>query len=204
MTAPAQAGQIRYETQPPPQYSYEQFLAEVAAILAPMIAIIAAVAAPFHGVQMTRRDWIAFLPAIYPYVEQARRDISIAARKFYDSERAKHVGPVELPILDQLEFLGPDGRPVRIEDSTGITGKFWPKLNIDLAPYRPEWFEEAMDAVVDDFVRPHDTDGPLAKVIGRAIKEAENGGRRTTLWAVDDDPDIIGWARVEEIGRAHV
>src|SRR5690606_20813096 len=164
---------------------------------APMVATIAAVGAPFQGVPMTRRDWISFLAIIYPFVEQARREIAIAARKFYDSERAKHVGPIELPLLDSLDLIGPDGRPIHIEDAIGITGEFWPRLDIDLAPYKPEWFEEAMDAVVDEFVRPHDTQGPLAKVIGRAIKEAENGGRRTTMWAVDDDPDIIGWARVE-------
>lgn len=198
MTAPVEAGRITYESQPPPEYSYEEYLAAVGAIVAELAAIIAAVGAPFQGMDMTRRDWIAFLAAIYPYVEQARRAIAIEARKFYDSERAKHVGPVQLPILDGLDIVGPDGRPLDIiDDSGGITADFWPRLNIDLAPYRPEWFEEAMDAVVDDFVRPHDTDGPLAKVIGRAIKEAENGGRRTTMWAVDDDPDIIGWARVE-------
>lgn len=199
MTAPqGQHGQITYQSVPPPDYPYEEFLADVAVILAALAAVVAAVAAPFQVIALTRRDWISFLASIYEQVEQARWEIAGLARKFYDSERAKHLGPVELPdFSDSVDIIGPDGRPIRIEDTTGLLRPMWPQMNIIRAPYEPEWFEEAMDAVVEDFAKPNATDGALTNVLSAVVKEAENGGRRTNLWAVDDDPQVVGWARVE-------
>lgn len=198
MTAPQgqQTGQVTYQPTPPPEYSYEEYLAEVAVILASLAAVVGAVAAPLQIVALTRRDWLGFLAEIYPFVEDARWEIAGLSRKFYDSERAKHLGPVELPD-DFSGIIGPDGRPLNVEDSVQFTRKMWPQVNIIRAPYEPDWFEEAMDAVVEDFLKPNATDGSVVNLLSTVVKEAENGGRRTMLWAYDDDPDMIGWARVE-------
>jgi len=199
MTAPTggQPGEITYTQQPPEEMTYEEYVAAVAAVTAALAATILAISLPFQAIALTRADWMAWLAATYPYVEDARRQIAELSRRFYDSERAKHVGPVRIPILDGFEVIGPDGRPIRFEDSVGLTGEFWERLNIILAPYHPDWYQEAMEAVYEQLAKPETSDGELAQVINATIKEAENGGRRTNMWAVDDDPVVIGWARVQ-------
>lgn len=195
MTAPQPS--TRYQSAPPPEYTYEQYLADAAAVLAALAATVGAYALPFQAIALTRRDWLSLLAPMYPVVEAARREMSALARRFYDSERARQLGPVELPVFEANPVMGPDGRPIRVLDDVGMRDKFWERFNILLAPYEPDWFEEAMDAVVLDFAKPNATDGALTKLIGTAVKEAENGARRTTMWAVDDDPGVLGWARVE-------
>src|SRR5690606_29107588 len=116
-----------------------------------------------------------------PYVDQARRDIADAARRFYDSERAEHVEPVEMRVVDVLDD---DDGAVVIEDDSNVVVDFYERFPIVLPPYDPDWYEEAMDAVVVDTVET-------------AMKEAENGGRRATMWAVERDPRPVGWARVQ-------
>lgn len=196
MTAPA--GQITYEQQPPEEMTYEDYLAAVAAVTAALAATVLAISIPFQAIRLTRLDWLSFLAATYPYVDSARTEVSDLSRRFYDSERGKHVPPLELPIFDVIgEIFGPDGRPVRFEDNSNITGTFYERLNINLAPYDPDWYEEAMDAVVDLLVKPDTSDGEVVQVITQAMKEAENGGRRTMLYAIPDDDVVKGWARVQ-------
>jgi hypothetical protein len=67
---------------------------------------------------------------------------------------------------------------------------------IDLAPYEFQWFEEAMRPSRDVMRRPETTEGQLAQAVLRVAKEVENGARRTTLYALQDDPRRVGWARV--------
>lgn len=198
MTAPQGQQYITYVSQPPEEMTYEEYVAAVAAVTAALAGTVLAISFPFQALALTRVDWLSFLAATYPYVEQARQDVSELSRKFYDSERAKHVPPIELPIFDVFDqILGPDGRPIRIEDNSGITGTFHERLNINVAPYHPDWYEEAMDAVVDLLMKPNTTDGELVQVTAQAMKEAENGGRRTILYAVPDDPADVRWARVQ-------
>lgn len=66
-----------------------------------------------------------------------------------------------------------------------------------LAPYEPGWFEEVMEPVRERMSKRQTTQDEVEAVVGRAEKEVENGGRRTQLWAVDSDPQAIGWARVQ-------
>lgn len=68
---------------------------------------------------------------------------------------------------------------------------------IYLAEYEPDWFQEAMEPVRKEFSIPDATEGAEAKVLSRVAKEIENGGRRTTLRAVEGDPEVVGWARVQ-------
>lgn len=195
MTAPV--GQITYTEQPPEEMTYEEYLAAVTAIAAALAATVTAISLPFQAIALTRSDWLSFLAATYPYVEQARWEIAGLSRRYYDSERATHVPPVRLPIFGTEEIIGPDGRPIRFEGDLEQFGLFYPRLNINLAPYEPDWYEEAMEAVVDELIKAGTTDNGLARVVSQTVKEAENGGRRTAMWAVDDDPDVFGWARVE-------
>lgn len=197
MTAP-QGQLITYTDQPPEEMTYEEYVAAVAAVTAALAGTILAISFPFQTLALTRVDWLSFLAATYPHVQQARLEVAELSRQFYDSERNKYVPPVELPIFEVFDsILGPDGRPISIEDNTGLTGVFHERLNINLPAYDPDWYEEAMEAVVDLLMKPNTTDGELVQVTTQAMKEAENGGRRTNLWAVEDDPAVKGWARVQ-------
>lgn len=73
---------------------------------------------------------------------------------------------------------------------------------INLAPYRLGWLEEAMGPVRVEISRANATNGALARLVSVAAKEVENAGRRTQLWAVDDDPKAHGWARVAGGGES--
>jgi hypothetical protein len=65
------------------------------------------------------------------------------------------------------------------------------------AEYDPDWFHEAMEANRDAFSQADASDGALFSMVSSALKEVENGGRRTILRAVDTDPQMVGWARVQ-------
>lgn len=66
-----------------------------------------------------------------------------------------------------------------------------------LAEYEPDWFEEALTPVREIFSRADATIDDEAQVLSAVAKQIENGGRRTTLRAVEDDPEVVGWARVQ-------
>jgi hypothetical protein len=180
--------------------TWEEYTAQRQAIIAALVAVLLTVLAPWQIVAMTPRDWFSLLTLIYPTVKTARDDIASLARDFYDSQRQLHVAPTEVPSL--VEAFLPNGVPVQVIDPTGITRLVTPQVDIDLAWYEPDWFEEAMEAVRKDFTRPGATVSELAQTVSVAVKEAQNGGRKTTLRAVDTDPDVIGWARVEGGGES--
>lgn len=73
---------------------------------------------------------------------------------------------------------------------------------IFLAEYDPDWFQEAMEPSRKAFSVEDAPDNATAKVIAHAIKEVENSGRRTILRAVEVDPLVKGWARVEGGGES--
>jgi len=192
MTSPGSGpGQITYETTPPPEMTYEEYLAASAALSAWLSAYVLSASAPFQSIPLTHQDWLQYLATIYPAVELIRREQADLARRFYDSERAKHIGPEVIDIIPDVEFE----LPVLFE--TPFRQKVWPRLNINLPPYEPDWFEDAMDAVVLEFRKPDTPDTAVARTISTAVKEAENGGRKAIMWAVEDDPKVKGWARVE-------
>lgn len=68
--------------------------------------------------------------------------------------------------------------------------------DIDLAPYEPSWFEEAMRPARRSFKLIDTSAGQVAQAAMRASKEVENGGRRTQLTAVRGEKGRVGWARV--------
>lgn len=69
-----------------------------------------------------------------------------------------------------------------------------------LAEYELDWFIEAMEPARAEFVKPGASEESSARIALRAMKEVENGGRRTMLRAVEDEDgrdDVVqGWARV--------
>lgn len=71
-----------------------------------------------------------------------------------------------------------------------------PRFDVDLPPYRYDWFFESMLPSRAGFLLPG-TDSGLAAIAGfRAVKEVENGGRKTIRDAVRNDGVALGWARV--------
>lgn len=75
-----------------------------------------------------------------------------------------------------------------------------PPHEIFLAEYRLEWFIDAMEASRAEFSRPGASEDAAANVALRAMKEVENGGRKTLIRPVEDEDvqdDVVqGWARV--------
>lgn len=68
--------------------------------------------------------------------------------------------------------------------------------DVDLAPYAFDWFAEAMKPVKEKLLQPDTDDSSLSNAALHAVKEVENGGRRTLLRAVETDRRSPMWARV--------
>lgn len=70
------------------------------------------------------------------------------------------------------------------------------RFDIDLPAYEYDWFYEAMLPARKGFMQGETTVGQAIQAGFRAVKEVENGGRRTIRNAVDRDDYALGWARV--------
>jgi hypothetical protein len=70
------------------------------------------------------------------------------------------------------------------------------RFDIDLPPYEDDWFLEAMFPSKKSFQFNETSLGQAVQAGFRAVKEVENGGRRTIRNAVDRDRVAVGWARV--------
>lgn|SRR6187551_40734 len=70
------------------------------------------------------------------------------------------------------------------------------RFDVDLAGYEYDWFYEAMLPAKKSFQLNETTLGQAIQAGFRAVKEVENGGRRTIRNAVDRDSSAVGWARV--------
>src|SRR5690606_24261346 len=151
--------------------------------------------------------WLALVALLYPIVARARREASILAREFYDSERAKHFRLPKPPRrragfnldidVDFREFDDIQSGEIldRIPDFIVRCGDS--RFDVQLVHYERDWFLEAVEADRSGAVKPSSTPAEMEKIIDRAEKEVENGGRRQVLYAVDNDPQVIGWARVQ-------
>lgn len=63
--------------------------------------------------------------------------------------------------------------------------------------YKFEWFIEDMEPARRKMSQPNSTDSAIVDLAMRAVKQVENGGRRTIIEAVETDPrPVQGWARV--------
>jgi hypothetical protein len=70
------------------------------------------------------------------------------------------------------------------------------RFDIDLPAYEDDWFFEAMFPSKKAFQSNETSLGQAVQAGFRAVKEVENGGRRTIRNAVDRDGFAVGWARV--------
>src|SRR5690606_40487430 len=71
------------------------------------------------------------------------------------------------------------------------------RFDVPLVHYDPDWFLEALEPARSGAVKPDSTPAEMEKIIDRAEKEVENGGRRQILYAGVNDPQVSGWARVQ-------
>lgn len=70
------------------------------------------------------------------------------------------------------------------------------RQDIDLPTYRFEWFAEAMQPVRHRLSVENADESTVSDAALRAVKEAENGGRRTMMDAVRSEERSVQWARV--------
>lgn len=128
------------------------------------LTILLRILFPFKNIPVDDQTWKSITNAMYPIVYEARRQSSVLAREFYDSQRKARMGNDD--------------------------------YDIDLAPYTPEWFDEAMKPAKRMMRVIDSSAGQIAQTAMRASKEVENGGRRTQLTAVRGEKGKVGWARV--------
>src|SRR6187200_357617 len=86
------------------------------------------------------------------------------------------------------------------DSQRGIHHPDLPQHDIYLADYRLEWFAEAMEPARLEFSKPGASNYASERIALRALKEVENGGRKTILRPIRNpeyqDPTVQGWARV--------
>ena len=179
--------------------TYGEFVERQAAIIRPVLRLLALVLLAYRLLPLNRKQWRQLLAQVYPVIDRARRESSDLARKFYDAERRRR--------LLELEIRGePDDDDDYVDLTPALPGEDrikWPTFDeddwvpVDLEPYFFEWFVEAMEPAREGMSEENSADSAIQKFIALAEKEIENANRRTILRAVDNDPKVIGWARVQ-------
>lgn len=78
--------------------TFEEYAAQQRLLIAGLVAVLYVLLSPFRLVGLGPRDWTGLLAALYPHVEQARRESAELAREFYDSERRRHTDVDRHPV----------------------------------------------------------------------------------------------------------
>ena len=141
----------------------------------------------YEGQQQSEDAWYELIYLLFPWVKQFRDESSRLGRSFYDSEREKHIRPIELDV--------PSVRNIRTEDIVGSDNIFVQREilrrqrhNIFLAPYEPAWLIEATEPNRKEWTEKPVTDKAIIKLAQRLTKEVQNGGRQTQIKAAETDP----------------
>lgn len=163
-----------------------EYFNAAALIRRPVVEAVLTILDPFRHAPMGNRNAQigSVTRALWPAIENGHRESARLARRFYDEER--------------LAKTGTDDRH---------------DLFLDVFPF--EYYAEAMVPAVVDLARDlerayspingeelprvnaHRADGAIAEIAGVATQLTDRGARRTTLRAVETDPQVAGWARVE-------
>lgn len=132
--------------------------------------------------EQTDAQWRSIVNLIFPYVQAYRLASARAARSYYDAERETYLFTQALD-LDKL---------ARGESTTDFE-----RFPIFLANYEEQYLRDALEPVREKFQRENTTDGAVNTAAGIVGKQVLNGGRRTLVRAVEKDPVVQGWARVQ-------
>jgi hypothetical protein len=155
---------------------------------AQIVALLLLFLRPYVRVPLTPLDWLRLLDVLFSFVYDARRRSALAARSYYDEQRATRLP--EVVDLDEFRSGVVDLRPDL------------DRHPIFLAEYKREWMYEALEPAREGFSRPDASQADLARVAAIAAKEVQNGGRRTSLRAVQSDRRVLGFARVAGGGES--
>src|SRR5690606_9294806 len=165
----------------------------------PVLRFLALVLLAYRLLPLNREQSRQLMAQVYPAIARARRESSDLARKFYDAERRRR--------LLELEIRGePDDDDDDVDLTPALPGEDsikWPTFGeddwvpVDFESSFFEWFVEAMESAREGMSEENSADSAIQKFIALAEKEIENANRRTILRAVDNDPKVIGWARVQ-------
>jgi hypothetical protein len=144
----------------------EEYVEAQRSIVESVVAFLLRVLFQFRVTGLTRKEWPSILVAVYPTVDEGRRQSALLAREFYDSQRSSH-HPDE-----------PD-HPVDLAPYT--------------PDWFEESMRPARDALTRPGA---DFDAGQTRMALAVAKEIENAGRRTILRAIPNDRLVKGWARV--------
>ena len=174
----------------PPDATYEEYTAMHALLTAALVKELVEFLVPYQSVTLLPRAWVNLLAKMYPIVERYRYQSGNLARQFHDYERQRR-----LDAIDQTQDL-PEFEDVDNDSDIPVPTK-QRRHDVYLAGYDPDWFYEAMEPVRETFAEKDADDASLRHAVQTAVKEVENGGRRTMREAVETDERAIGWARVQ-------
>jgi hypothetical protein len=174
--------------------AYAQYNAAEKANYAAAVAFILLYFQQYLRIPMSKADWVGLVARVFPFVF-AYRDVSATnARTFYDEERAAFIA------ANFFDITPEPFKPVEIKpyEPTPIpqAGKI-ERHNFPKAGYEPEWLLDALETVSEEFQKPNTPPVAATKAAGIVGKEVLNGGRRTLLRAVPDDPLRPKFARVQ-------
>lgn len=151
--------------------NYVEYVNAVNAVKTRLIPRFLAIFLPWIGRPLSAPQYRALVTAAYPIVEEARTEVSELARQFYDSERERVIGAL---------------------NATGVFPQ--PVEPVDLAHYEPSWLAEALQPVEKKVTKGTPVSLKLvSRATSEAVKEVENGGRKTIR---DGVKGRHGWARV--------
>lgn len=152
--------------------TYEEYVLAQREINLRAFRILLALLNPLRAISLSPARWVGMVASMFRALSQLRRESAELARRFYDAERERRL-PGE------------------------------PRHDTDLQDYwEPDWLYEALEPVRPTLEVANAKDSAVLHAVHVGIKQVEMGGRRTMLRAVDTDPKVIGWARVEGGGES--
>lgn len=141
--------------------------------------------------EVSDTQWYSLVQLLFPYVKEFRDTSSRNARRYYDGERSRFLFKRVLnAVINKVKSFGRTPIPEPAEDEPE-------RHPVNLANYRPEWLQEALEPVREKFKEQTTSDADVRHAAAIVGNEALNGGRRTVMQAVPDDPLKPKWARVQ-------
>jgi hypothetical protein len=174
--------------------AYATYNAAEKANYAASVAFILLYFQQYLRIPLTKADWVGLIARVFPFV-YAYRDVSATnARQFYDREREAFVAS------NLFKFDPEPFKPVEIKpyEPTPVpqAGKI-ERYDFPKAGYEPEWLLNVLEDVREAFQEPNTPPKEATKAAAIVGKEVLNGGRRTLLRAIPDDPLRPKFARVQ-------
>ena len=183
---------------------FQEYNAAEKYLLAQALAFAILFFTPWLSVPMTDVQWFSLIEQLFPYIQRLRTLSSIAARNYYDKARSAYLreNVVDLDRLPGTRNSEVDvNLPLQLPDDNPSD-----RHDMYLADFEPEFLHVALEEVKQEFKKEVTRDTAATQAAAIVGREVMNGGRKTLIQAVPNDP--IGgnkgvlWARVQGGGES--